>query len=175
MPDEGLGRVVDRVLRPLARGGSAAASALRARLQEAAQELLGPVRTAAELERLLALLAEVERDELPQLGAASPEPVYDKSWLEALEVENTVTVLTLSARAALERSESRGVHYREDAPATDSDRWLRQVMLRREGGEVAVRMRPLTMTSITPQAGSMPYLDHLKLKMQSHSDTGGAH
>jgi succinate dehydrogenase/fumarate reductase flavoprotein subunit len=175
VPSDRLDALTDRALRPLRRPGRAPASALRERLQNAAQQMLGAVRHGAELERLLRLLGDIERDELPQLGAASPDPVYNKGWLEALEVENMVTVLTVSARAALERTESRGVHYREDAPDTDNDRWLRQLVLRQVDGELALRTRPVTVTSITPPAGSRPYIDYLRLRMQSHSDTGGAH
>jgi len=175
VPAERLDTAVDRALAPLRRVGGAQASALRERLQNAAMQLLGPIRNAAELERFLEMLGDIERDELPQLGVASPDPIYNKGWLEALEAENMVTALTFSARAALERTESRGVHYREDAPATDNDRWLRQILLRRDDGELTLRTRPVTTTSITPPAGTMPYIDNLKLMMQSHSDTGGAH
>jgi len=175
VPAERLDTAVDRALAPLRRVGGAQASALRERLQNAAMQLLGPIRPAAELERFLEMLGDIERDELPQLGVASPDPIYNKGWLEALEAENMVTALTFSARAALERTESRGVHYREDAPATDNDRWLRQILLRRDDGELTLRTRPVTTTSITPPAGTMPYIDNLKLMMQSHSDTGGAH
>ena len=175
VPADRLDLAIDRALRPLRHGCSVQASAVRRRLQEAAQQMLGPVRHGVELQRLLTLLGTIECVQLPLLGAASPDPVYNKSWLEALEVENLLTVLSFSARAALERTESRGVHYREDAPTTDNERWLRQIVLWRSDGEVAARTRPVTITSITPPTGSMPYLEYLRLMMQSHSDTGGAH
>lgn len=166
--------VLDRAVRPLHKGDSTPASEVRRRLQEAAQRMLGPVRRGSELDQLLALLREIEVQAL-ELGAASSNPVYNKSWLEALEVENLATVLTLSARAALERMESRGVHYREDAPVTDNDRWLRQIVLSATDGDVEVRARPVATAGITPPAGAMPYTDHLKSMMQCHSDVGGAH
>jgi len=166
---------IDRALRPLSRIGRGQASALRLYLQETAQEMLGPVRNRSQLQRLLTLLGTIERDQLPNVGAASPNPVYNKSWLEALDVESLLTVLTFSTRAALERTESRGVHYREDAPVTDNEHWLRQIVLRRSNGEMSVTTRPVAMTSITPPKGTMPYLEYLKLMMQSHSDTRGAH
>jgi succinate dehydrogenase/fumarate reductase flavoprotein subunit len=174
LPDR-LDALADRALRPLCRPGPAPASELRERIQNAAQQMLGAVRHGTELERFLLWLGAVARDELPQLGAASPDPVYNKGWLEALDVENMVTVLTVSARAALERTESRGVHYREDAPTTDNDHWLRQTVLRQVDGELAVRTQPVTIAGITPPAGARSYIDYLKLMMQSHSDTGGAH
>jgi succinate dehydrogenase/fumarate reductase flavoprotein subunit len=47
------------------------------------------------------------------------------------EIENIVQCATLSARAALERTESRGVHHRVDYPDRDDQNWLRHVVIRR--------------------------------------------
>jgi succinate dehydrogenase/fumarate reductase flavoprotein subunit len=170
-----LALAIDRALHPLRRGDGMQASPVRLYLQKTAQEMLGPVRDGAELERLLSLLGAVEHDQIPLLIAASRDRTYNRSWLEALEVENLLTVLTFSARAALERTESRGVHYREDTPITDNEHWLRQIVLRQSNGELTVTTRPVTVTSITPTTGLVPYLDYLRLMMQSHSDTSGAH
>jgi hypothetical protein len=83
VPADRLDVAIDRALRPLRHGGSVQASGVRRRLQEAAQQMLGPVRHGVELQRLLTLLGTIECDQLPQLGAASPDPAYNKSWLEA--------------------------------------------------------------------------------------------
>jgi succinate dehydrogenase/fumarate reductase flavoprotein subunit len=40
----------------------------------------------------------------------------------------------LIARAAAARTESRGTHYRRDHEATDDERWLRDVDVRRPAG-----------------------------------------
>jgi L-aspartate oxidase len=43
------------------------------------------------------------------------------------ELQNLLTVSRLMIWAALERTESRGVHYREDYPTRDDQRWLRHL------------------------------------------------
>ena len=48
------------------------------------------------------------------------------AWAEALDVRNLLDVAWLTTRSALERTESRGAHYRSDFPAQD-DRWLANV------------------------------------------------
>jgi L-aspartate oxidase len=44
------------------------------------------------------------------------------------ESQNMLTVSWLMARAALERTESRGVHFRQDFPQTDDQNWLKHVL-----------------------------------------------
>jgi L-aspartate oxidase len=68
----------------------------------------------------------VERDgaRLAALVAALPEPVED--------TEAGMTVAALAARAALLRNESRGAHYRTDAPAADPA-WRGRILWRRGG------------------------------------------
>jgi hypothetical protein len=44
-----------------------------------------------------------------------------------------------------------------------------------EGGTLRVSERPVTVTSITPPKGVMPFLDMLKRMMGAHSDIGGHH
>jgi L-aspartate oxidase len=43
------------------------------------------------------------------------------------ELQNLLTIARLMIDAALERAESRGVHFRSDCPARDDAHWLRHV------------------------------------------------
>ncbi len=53
---------------------------------------------------------------------------FNKNLLDALEVNNQLTVASLVTQSALLRRESRGSHYREDFPENDS-RWERSIVL----------------------------------------------
>ena len=53
---------------------------------------------------------------------------YNKNLLDALEIENMLTVASLVTQSALLRRESRGSHYREDYPQKDH-RWDRSIVL----------------------------------------------
>ena len=44
------------------------------------------------------------------------------------ELQNLLTVARLMIWSALQRTESRGVHYRSDFPRRDDERWLRHVV-----------------------------------------------
>jgi hypothetical protein len=86
-----------------------------------------------------------------------------------------VHLLEVAARSALFRTESRGVHYREDCPDTDNDNWLCESVAGFSESGVAIEKRPVTATTIDPPKGIIPYLDMMKKMMEAHSDVGGHH
>lgn len=59
--------------------------------------------------------------------------VMDKTFdqVSSWETQNMLTVAQLMARSALERTESRGVHYRTDYADRDDEHWRTHVQLRR--------------------------------------------
>lgn len=162
-------------LEPLNRRGNFQPAPLRRRMQEMAHRLLGPVRTETELRRLLTFLEELQADDLPRLSSASSRRVYNKEWLDTLELPNLAGLLEAAARSAFARKESRGVHYREDFPQTDNDAWLSETIVKPEEQGMGIRTRPVTGTRIRPGRGVVPYLEMLKNMMEAHSAVGGHH
>ncbi len=160
---------------PLTREDGPNPQQLRRRVQEAAHRYLGPIRNQGELDELIGILEEVKRDQLPNLATTSKSRIYNKEWIDALELTNIVQLLEIAARSALARTESRGVHYREDFPHTDNDEWLKESLVFRAGEAFEIAHRPVTVTSMTPPTGTTPYLDFIKKMMDAHSDTGGKH
>ena len=148
---------------------------VRRQLQEKAQTHLGPVRHGAELKALLHWLEDLKKQELPALCPASNHRVYNKDWLDALELANMTLLLESAARSALMRTESRGVHYREDFPQTDNDAWLLEILVADQGGEIQIRTRPPEMQSLRPSGGIVPYFDMLKSMIAAHAAVGGHH
>jgi L-aspartate oxidase len=59
---------------------------------------------------------------------------YRKTRLSTplLELRNLAATAHLIIKAALQRTESRGLHYRNDFPERDDDRWQRDTILQRE-------------------------------------------
>jgi succinate dehydrogenase/fumarate reductase flavoprotein subunit len=160
---------------PLRGKGGASPAAARRRVQERAHRQLGPVRNHAELSEFISFLEGMKSGELGRLAAGPAGRIYNKEWIDALELANMVQLLEASVRSALERTESRGVHFREDYPVTDNDTWLRESTVTLKGGEFAVGSRPVTVTSMAPPGGKAPFLEMMKRMMEAHSDTGGKH
>jgi succinate dehydrogenase/fumarate reductase flavoprotein subunit len=113
--------------------------------------------------------------DVPTLCTSLDTPKYNLEWIEALELENIVLILETSAKAALMRTESRGVHYRSDYPNADYDNWLKEIVIRQENGEPQMRTRPVVATFKTPPKGKLPYMEALLKAMEAHSNIGGGH
>ncbi len=167
--------IEEEALTPLSRKKGVNPAELRRKFQIMAHDRLGPIRNENELKGFINELERVKKDELKNLKTDSPSMIYNKQWLDAIEVENIVYLLEAAARSALARTESRGVHFREDFPDTDNDTWLRESIVKRRNGSFTVEHRPVTVTSMSLPGGKVPYLDMMKLMMEAHSDTGGKH
>jgi succinate dehydrogenase / fumarate reductase flavoprotein subunit len=112
-------------------------------LQQVMQDLVGIIRRRGELEESLKHLADL-RERIAKVGATGGRR-YNPGWHLALDLRNMLVVSECTAKAALEREESRGGHTREDFPAMDP-KW-RQVnlvcSLDKNTGEVALTRKPL--------------------------------
>ena len=86
-------------------------------LQDMMQDLVGIVRREEEMQRAL--------EELRDLGeragkvAVTGNREYNGGWHTALDLHNLLTVSEIITRAAIERKESRGAHFRDDYPQKD--------------------------------------------------------
>jgi succinate dehydrogenase/fumarate reductase flavoprotein subunit len=123
--------------------------AIRARLEELMWDRVGLVRDERGLRDALGELVELTaRLEAAQVHDSRS---HNMAWAEALDVRNLLEVAALTARSALERSESRGAHYRADFPDADDGRWLTNVYMRRgdnDGPEVWTE--PVRFTRLAP-------------------------
>ena len=160
---------------PLNRKGKAGPAPVRRSVQEMAHKCLSPIRKGEELAAFLSFLERVGREEIPLLGTASKSRVYNKEWIDALELTNMVHLLKAAAQSALFRTESRGVHYREDYPHTDNDNWLQENIVKYEDGDFRIVGRPVTTAVLTPPRGKTPFLEAMKEMMRRRSEIGGHH
>jgi succinate dehydrogenase / fumarate reductase flavoprotein subunit len=87
-------------------------------LQEMMQDLVGIVRTEAEMQRALVGL-EALRERARRVGVGGHRE-YNPGWHAALDLPNLLLVSEAVTRAAIERRESRGGHFREDYPEKDA-------------------------------------------------------
>jgi succinate dehydrogenase/fumarate reductase flavoprotein subunit len=92
-----------------------------------AHNKLGPIREERTLREALEEYERIEREDVPamRLGekARSSDKVRGEELESALSVRNLTLLGRILAVAALERTESRGAHFRLDYPNTDEVRW----------------------------------------------------
>ncbi len=122
--------------------------ALRQRLDALMWEKGGLVRDADGLAEAATELRQLTA-ELESVGVAGGR-VYNPGWQEALNVESLLTVAPLLVASAALRQESRGSHYRSDYPQPDDAHWLRRVVVRQVGGDLALSTEPITFARLRP-------------------------
>jgi succinate dehydrogenase / fumarate reductase, flavoprotein subunit len=106
-------------------------AAMVARLQATMSSCAGPLRTRAGLNDAVKTIDGLAR-ELGERPPARPA-AFDMQWLDWLDLRNMLVVARAVAESALNRSESRGAHQREDFPATRPDWQVHQRITLRDG------------------------------------------
>ncbi len=134
------------------RQGSERVAAITTDLRRIMQKHCGVFRTDAVLREGLVELDGLEA-RLAQAGLDDRSRVFNTARIEALELENLIAVARATLVSALDRTESRGAHTREDFPQRDDAHWLKHTLYMREGDQVdtkPVRLKPLTVEPIRP-------------------------
>jgi succinate dehydrogenase/fumarate reductase flavoprotein subunit len=109
------------------RDGGPAQSEVRTACRMLAHNKLGPIREARTLQEALAEYERIEREDVPAMRldakARSSDKVRGEEMESALSVRNLALLGRILATAALNRTESRGAHFRLDYPDTDDVHW----------------------------------------------------
>jgi succinate dehydrogenase / fumarate reductase flavoprotein subunit len=133
----------DEAEAPFSNPGTENPYAVMKDLQDHMQSLVGIIRRGDELERAL---KEIDRlkERAKNVSVKGLGREYNPGWNTALDLRAMLTVSECIAKAALERTESRGGHTRDDYPATDYDYWGKtNLVLSQRGGKIQLDKKPL--------------------------------
>jgi succinate dehydrogenase/fumarate reductase flavoprotein subunit len=145
-----------KILAPFGGGPGEDARKLRRELQRDAWEKVGIVRERSGLQQARQRAAQL-REASGRVRLAYRGRVYNKEWVQTLELENMLDNLVCLVEAALAREESRGAHYRKDFPQTDHRNWVVSQVLTREAGEVRIRKAAPVITRLEPPSDVQKY------------------
>jgi len=131
-----------RALEPFAKDGPEGPYAVQHSLQDMMQELVGIVRQEEEMLRALDCIEQLKvRAERAAVGGNRE---YNNGWHTAIDLHSMLTVSEVITRAALERKESRGAHFRDDYPARDDNFGRFNLVARKgAGGELVMTREPI--------------------------------
>ncbi len=135
--------------------GSVPVAALRERMQRCMQNHAGVFRNREVLEEGLARLQEIEAG-FDDLRLSDHSLIWNTDLVEALELANLLPQALVTVAAALNRTESRGAHAREDHPERDDDNWLKHTLIWRRGGDCHIAYRPVHLKPLTPEVEPIP-------------------
>ena len=139
--DEDVRRCAQEALAPFDEPGDENPYAVHEDLRTVMQNLVGIVRMDEDLRAALA-----ELDKLRKRAArvrVGGNIQFNPGWHLALDLKNMLDISESVARAALERTESRGAHTREDHPGSD-DAWGKvNIIVRQTEAEIRVNREAL--------------------------------
>jgi succinate dehydrogenase / fumarate reductase flavoprotein subunit len=114
-------------------------------LQRTMQANVGIVRQEAEMQ---SQLPEIERlwERARKVGVTGNRE-YNPGWHTAMDLANLLTVSEAITRAAIERKESRGGHFRDDFPEKSEEFAAVNIVIRKSGEEMKVVREPIVPLS----------------------------
>jgi succinate dehydrogenase / fumarate reductase, flavoprotein subunit len=141
VPDEGeIAAAQAEALAPLQQAGGENPYTVHGEVQDTMSNLVGIIRTEAEIKKALAEL-EMLRERAATVSAAGGS-AYNPGWHLALDLRNIMLMAECVAAAALERQESRGGHTRDDYPGMRPDWRKVNLACLLEGDQVTITRQP---------------------------------
>ncbi|MEX2284267.1 MAG: fumarate reductase/succinate dehydrogenase flavoprotein subunit [Gemmatimonadota bacterium] len=137
-------------LEPFDRTGGEGPYQIQHDLQLMMQDLVGIVRLEDEMKRALEGIAQLNQRAARAFAPGNRE--YNPGWHTALDLGNLLTVSEAITRAALERKESRGAHFRDDYPAKSPEAAkFNLVIVKGADGQMQVVRRPVVPVPVEMQ------------------------
>jgi succinate dehydrogenase flavoprotein subunit len=139
--DAEVSRLAAEALEPFDRDGGENPYTIHQELQETMQNLVGIIRTEVELKQALTEIGELQ-ERAGKVGIEGHRQ-YNPGWHLSIDLRSMLTVSEAVTKAALERTESRGGHTRNDYPTPDPEFGKVNVRVRQQGDGVSVEQIPL--------------------------------
>jgi succinate dehydrogenase / fumarate reductase flavoprotein subunit len=147
LSDSQIEEAAKQALEPFERGATTGATAegpyqVQHELQEMMQTLVGIVRNEGEMQQALQNLSGMW-DRAGKVAVYGHRE-YNPGWHTALDLKHLLTISEATTRAALERKESRGGHFREDFPDKSAvDAKMNIIIKKGADGSMQLRREPI--------------------------------
>lgn len=123
-------------------------SEYRTKLRNLMWENVGVFRHETSLRQALVKLRELENT---PVYIENRSTYLNHELLEAIENENLMLTARCIIEAALQRTESRGAHFRSDYPRTDNAEWLKNIIITKDGTRLTTKRVPVALQHKKPE------------------------
>ena len=125
-------------------------SHLRSELQQSMMDNASVFRTHETLTEQAGKLEEL-RQRYATIGVEDRGKIYNTELMEALELGFLIDNARFLVHAALNRTESRGAHSREDFRERDDDSWLKHTLVHQDGDGLRIDYKPVALGRYEPK------------------------
>ncbi len=130
--------------------GKETVASIRKDLQQAMMDKCSVFRTEKELKLLIDEIKTL-KERYKEIEITDKSKTFNTDLLEAIELGHMLTLAEVIASSALQRTESRGAHYREDYPKRDDENWMKHTLaFQREKG-ITFKYKPVKITRFKPE------------------------
>ncbi|HEU0078304.1 MAG TPA: succinate dehydrogenase flavoprotein subunit, partial [Longimicrobiaceae bacterium] len=127
------------------------AARLREEMQDVMQDNVGIFREGKGMELALAKVRELQ-ERYRGVVVMDKGRRFNMDLMEAWELGNLLDLAEVTALSAVNRTESRGAHMREDFEKRDDVNWLKHTLVtRRDDGTLDISYKPVTITKFQPK------------------------
>jgi succinate dehydrogenase / fumarate reductase flavoprotein subunit len=149
-------KALDRLDRLRNAKGSTPTAAIRLDMQRVMQNYAAVFRTGETLEEGLKLINEVW-ESFGDVRVSDRGLVWNTDLMETLELDNLLRQAVVTMHSAVNRTESRGAHAREDYPDRDDENWMKHTLIWLNGkDEPRIDYRPVHMYTLTNDTKVIP-------------------
>ena len=146
---EGFAREQLDALRSQQNGRERAAD-IRSEMQDVMMDYVSVFREEEGIKQAIDKMKELQ-ERYQQIALDDKGKRFNTDVLEAWELGALLDVAEVTAVAALDRTESRGGHYREDYPKRDDENWLIHSLAWHKDGKIELGCKPVTITDYEPK------------------------
>lgn len=137
--------------------GAVPTASLRLDMQRTMQETCAVYRTGPVLDEGAARIDKVFAT-LPDVRVSDRSMIWNTDLVETLELDNLVQQAVVTVHSAVNRTESRGAHAREDYSERDDQNWMKHTLAWLDGGNGRVKIdyRPVHSQTLTNEVQTIP-------------------
>jgi len=85
------------------------------------------------------------------LGLTNKSKIFNLELQEAFELTNMLQLAEVIVYSALQRTESRGAHFRSDYPERDDEHWLRHTLIQETPDGLKESFKPVSISRFAPE------------------------